>query len=72
MSSWRAQAARDCKRSEGEKPVPTDVPARHRPRVTSEVELVAAFSLLPWFACLLLAHAYPAVAHAYVLLGQLG
>jgi hypothetical protein len=36
------------------------------------VELVAAFSLLPWFACLLLAHAYPAVAHAYVLLGQLG
>jgi hypothetical protein len=35
------------------------------------VELVALFSLVPWIICLLLARAYPAVAHAYVLLGQL-
>jgi len=51
--------------------VPTDLPARHRPRVTSEAGLVALFSLLPWLICLLLARTYPAVAHAYVLLGQL-
>jgi hypothetical protein len=52
-------------------PVPTELPVRRKPRATSEAELVALFSLLPWFVCLLLARTYPAVAHAYVLLGQL-
>jgi hypothetical protein len=36
------------------------------------VQLVALFSFLPWLACLLLAHAYPAIASGFVLLGQLG
>jgi len=52
--------------------VPTELPARNRARTTSEVELIALFSLLSWLASMLLAHAYPAVAHAYVLLGRLG
>lgn len=37
----------------------------------SEVELVAVLSLLPLFACMLLVHAYPSLATAFVLLGQL-
>ena len=56
--------------------MPTDLPTRIPPRATSrrtafELELVALFALLPWFACMLLVHAYPAIAGAFVLLGQL-
>jgi hypothetical protein len=50
--------------------VPTELPARSRPRAASDAKLVALCSLLPWLACLLLARTYPAVAHAYVLLGR--
>jgi hypothetical protein len=52
-------------------PVPTDIPTRRQPPATSELELVALFSLLPCIACVLLARAYPAVARAFVLLGRL-
>ena len=51
--------------------MPTHLPIRTGPRVTSEAELVALFSFLPWLACLLLAHAYPGIAGAFALLGQL-
>ena len=51
--------------------MPTDLPSRRQPRIASEVELVAALSLLPLLACMLLVHAYPSLVGAFVLLGQL-
>jgi hypothetical protein len=52
-------------------PVPTELPTKRKSRARSEGELVALFSLVPWIICLVLARAYPAIAHAYVLLGQI-
>jgi hypothetical protein len=52
--------------------VPTELPVRTQSTRTSELELLALASLLPWCFSLLLACHEPAVAHAFLLMGQLG
>jgi hypothetical protein len=51
--------------------VPTDLPIRPRTSIASAAKLVTLISFLPWLACLLLAHALPAVAPAFALVGQI-
>jgi hypothetical protein len=52
--------------------VPTVLPIRRKKRsVAPEVELIAAISIVPWLACLLLAHAFPLVAGAFAIAGQI-
>jgi len=52
--------------------LPTELPGRTRSALASEFELIALASLLPWCLSLLLAYHDPAIAHAYLLTGQLG
>jgi len=52
--------------------VPTELPVRTRSTQASELELIALVSLLPWCVSLLLACHVPAIAQAFVLMGQLG
>jgi hypothetical protein len=54
--------------------VPTELPVRVRTRSThaSDLELIALVSLLPWCVSLLLAYHHPAIAQAFVLMGQVG
>jgi hypothetical protein len=51
--------------------VPTDVRPRARPILSAEQRLIALASILPWLVSMLLAHAYPAIAGAFVLVGRL-
>jgi hypothetical protein len=53
-------------------PLPTELPVRTRSPLASEFELIALASLLPWCLSLLLACHDPAVAQAFLLMGQLG
>lgn len=52
--------------------MPTELPVRTRSTHTSELELIALASLLPWCVSLLLACYHPAIAQAFVLTGQFG
>ncbi|WP_409189465.1 hypothetical protein [Bradyrhizobium sp. RDM4] len=52
--------------------MPTELPVRTRFPLASEFQLIALASFLPWCLSLLLAHHDPAVAHAFLLTGQLG
>ena len=52
--------------------MPTDLPVANRVIDASDGVLIAAFSILPWLVSLLLVHDHPAVAAAFVLLGQMG
>ncbi len=51
--------------------MPTDLRTTSRPILTADKQLIALVSLLPWSICLLLAHAYPAIAMAFALAGRL-
>ena len=52
--------------------MPTELPVRTRSTHASELELIALVSLLPWCLSMLLACHHPAIARAFVLMGQLG
>ncbi len=52
--------------------MPTELPHSTRFTPKSEFALIALASLLPWSVSLLLAYHDPAIAHAFLLLGQLG
>lgn len=52
--------------------MPTDLPIRAKKKIiASETGLVALISIVPWLACLLLAHAFPEIAGAFALVGQI-
>ncbi len=50
--------------------MPTDITIPTEFSFASEVQLIAFLSLVPCCITLMLAHAYPAIARALVLLGQ--
>ena len=52
--------------------MPTELPVRTRSTHASEFGLIALVSLLPWCVSVLLAYHHPAIAQAFVLMGQLG
>jgi len=52
--------------------LPTELPVRTRSPLASELELITLASLLPWCLSLLLAYHDPAIAQAFLLMGQLG
>jgi hypothetical protein len=51
--------------------LPTELPVRRRSRPASELELIALASLLPWCLSVLLVRHVPAVAQAFLLMGQI-
>lgn len=50
--------------------MPTDLPARTRSTAASELKLLALAALLPWCLSLLLAYHDPAIAQAFLIIGQ--
>ncbi len=50
--------------------LPTELPVARRRRPGSEIELIALASLLPGFLSVLLVRHVPAVAQAFLLMGQ--
>lgn len=51
--------------------MPTELPVRSRPRPASDLELIALASLLPWCLSVLLVRNVPAIAQAFLLMGQI-
>jgi len=51
--------------------VPTVLPSRGKKSIAADVELVALISIVPCIASLILAHAFPEVAGAFALVGQI-
>ncbi len=51
--------------------LPTEFPVRRRPRPASDIELIALGSLLPWCLSVLLVRHVPAIAQAFLLMGQI-
>jgi hypothetical protein len=51
--------------------VPTVLPIREKTSIVSDADLVAVISIVPWLACLLLVHAFPLVASAFAMAGQI-
>ncbi len=58
--------------SKGGTRVPTVLPLRRkRKNIPAELEFIALMSIVPWLACLLLVHAFPLVAGAFAMAGQI-
>lgn len=51
--------------------LPTELPVRKRPRPASDLELIALASLLPGCLSVLLVRHVPAIAQAFLLMGQI-
>jgi hypothetical protein len=51
--------------------LPTQLPIRKRPRPAADFELIALASLLPWCVSVLLVRHVPAIAQAFLLMGQI-
>ena len=53
--------------------MPTVLPIRGKGKksIVSDTELIAVISIVPWLACLLLVHAFPQVAGAFAMAGQI-
>jgi len=51
--------------------LPTELPVRTRPRPASDLELIALASLLPGCLSVLLLRHVPAIAQAFLLMGQI-
>jgi hypothetical protein len=51
--------------------LPTELPVGKRPRPASDFELIALASLLPWCVSMLLVRQFPAIAQAFLLMGQI-
>lgn len=52
--------------------MPTVLPLRRkRKNIPAELEFIALMSIVPWLACLLLVHAFPLVAGAFAMAGQI-
>ena len=51
--------------------LPTELPAGKRSRPASDLELIALASLLPWCVSVLLVRHFPAIAQAFLLMGQI-
>jgi len=57
--------------SKGGIALPTELPVKRRSRPASDLELIALASLLPWCLSVLLVRNVPAIAQAFLLMGQI-